>query len=59
MAVTVGSVDRIVRIVIGLVMIAYAIPVGFPPAGWNRVGWIGLLPIITALFESLAGARPV
>ena len=45
----VGSVDRIIRIVIGLVLIAYAIPLGFPSTGWNWVGWIGVVPLITAL----------
>ena len=45
----VGNVDRIVRIVIGLLLIAYAIPLGFPSTGWNWVGWIGVVPIMTAL----------
>lgn len=45
----VGSLDRVLRIVIGLVLIAYAIPVGFPQTGWNWVGWIGVVPILTAL----------
>ena len=45
----VGSIDRIIRVVIGLVLIAYAIPLGFPSTGWNWVGWIGVVPIITAL----------
>ena len=49
MSKNVGSVDRIIRIVIGLVLIAYAIPLGFPSTGWNWVGWIGVVPIITAL----------
>ena len=45
----VGGIDRIVRIVIGLLLIAYAIPVGFPATGWNWVGWIGVIPLITAV----------
>jgi Protein of unknown function (DUF2892) len=45
----VGMIDRIVRVVIGLVLIAYAIPVGFPVTGWNWVGWIGVMPILTAI----------
>jgi hypothetical protein len=44
-----GSTDRIIRIVIGLVLVAYAIPLGFPSTGWNWVGWIGIVPIVTAL----------
>ena len=46
----VGGVDRIVRVVIGLVLIAYAIPAGFPSTGWNWVGWIGIVPLLTAMF---------
>lgn len=45
-----GAFDRILRTVIGLLLIAYAIPVGFPDTGWNWVGWIGIIPIITAIF---------
>ena len=52
MSKNVGSLDRIVRVVIGLVLIAYAIPLGFPSTGWNWVGWIGVVPIITALVGS-------
>lgn len=50
MSQNVGSVDRILRIILGLVLIAYAIPVWFSPSGWNWVGWIGVVPILTALF---------
>jgi hypothetical protein len=45
----VGMADRIVRMAIGIVLIAYAIPIGFPATGWNWVGWIGIVPILTAL----------
>ena len=45
----VGAVDRVIRIVIGLVLIAFAIPIGFPSTGWNWIGWIGVLPILTAV----------
>ena len=45
----VGTVDRIIRIVIGLVLIAYAIPLGFSHTGWNWVGWIGVVPLITGI----------
>ena len=46
----VGSIDRVVRIVVGLVFIAYAIPLGFHQTGWNWTGWIGVVPIVTAIF---------
>jgi hypothetical protein len=51
----VGGLDRIVRIVLGIVLIAYAIPIGFPHTGWNWVGWIGVVPLLTAF----AGSCPL
>ena len=45
----VGTIDRVARIIIGLLLIAFAIPVGFPETGWNWVGWIGVIPILTAV----------
>lgn len=46
----VGSIDRVARIVIGVMLIAFAIPLGFPQTGWNWIGWIGIVPIATAVF---------
>ncbi len=46
----VGSADRIARIAVGILLIAYAIPVGFSQTGWNWVGWIGVVPLLTAVF---------
>jgi len=46
----VGLIDRIARVAVGLLLIAYAIPVGFPETGWNWVGWIGVIPLLTAIF---------
>jgi hypothetical protein len=45
----IGNLDRIIRIVVGVVLIAYALRLGFPETGWNWVGWIGVVPILTAL----------
>jgi hypothetical protein len=45
----IGTADRIARIIFGLVLIAYAIPLGFAHTGWNFIGWIGIIPIVTAL----------
>jgi len=47
----VGTLDRIARIVIGLVLLAYALKLGFPDTGWNWAGWIGVVPILTAVFR--------
>jgi hypothetical protein len=45
----VGSLDRLLRIIVGLALIAYAIPIGFHTTGWNWVGWIGVIPLLTAI----------
>lgn len=50
MSINVGIVDRVARFIIGLVMIAYAIPIGFAPGNWNWLGWIGIVPLATAIF---------
>ena len=52
MARNIGSFDRILRIIVGVVLIAYAIPLGFPHTGWNWTGWIGVVPLLTALVGS-------
>jgi membrane-associated protease RseP (regulator of RpoE activity) len=44
-----GSLDRGLRILVGLLLIAYAIPIGFPATGWNWAGWIGVVPLLTAI----------
>ncbi len=49
MSTNVGTVDRILRIIVGLGLIAFAIPFGFPQTGWNWLGWIGVVPLITGL----------
>ncbi len=48
----VGMIDRVVRIVLGLTLIAFAIPLGFPWIDWNWLGWIGLVPLVTAFAGS-------
>jgi hypothetical protein len=50
MSVNVGMLDRIARIVIGLALIAFALGYLAPGTGWNWVGWIGVVPILTAVF---------
>ncbi len=50
MSVNVGSIDRIARIVVGLLLIAFAISLGFPQTGWNWIGWVGLVPLLTGIF---------
>ena len=50
MTANVGSADRIIRILIGAALIAFALNLVFPNTGWNWLGWIGVVPILTALF---------
>lgn len=50
MKVNVGSIDRAVRIVVGLALIAM-VYVG-PQTPW---GWIGLIPLLTGLFRWCPG----
>ena len=42
-----GRTDRAVRILLGIILLAYALVI--PDTGWNWVGWIGVIPIITAI----------
>jgi len=49
MSVNVGTVDRIARIIVGIALIAFALGYIAPGTGWNWLGWIGVLPILTAL----------
>ncbi|HLH97254.1 MAG TPA: DUF2892 domain-containing protein [Xanthobacteraceae bacterium] len=48
MPVNVGTLDRVLRVLVGVALIAFAIPIGFPDTGWNWIGWIGVIPLITA-----------
>ena len=43
----VGGIDKILRIVVGLALIAFAL-VG-PETGYNVWGFIGIVPLITGL----------
>jgi hypothetical protein len=44
--------DRLVRIVLGLALIAFALGFIGPVTNLNWVGWIGVIPLATALFGS-------
>lgn len=45
----VGGIDRALRIVLGAVLLAYALRLGFPATGYNHLGWLGLIPLVTGL----------
>ncbi len=50
MTANVGTIDRAIKIVVGVLLIAFALRLGFPETGWNWIGWIGVIPIVTAIF---------
>ncbi|MFM7155579.1 MAG: DUF2892 domain-containing protein [Bacteroidota bacterium] len=45
------TIDRIARIILGIILLAYALKIGMPETGWNFIGWLGIIPIATALFS--------
>jgi hypothetical protein len=55
MTANVGSIDRIIRVIFGLALIAWALNYIFPNTGWNWVGWIGVVPILTAIIGTCPG----
>ena len=52
MLTNIGMLDRAIRIVIGALLLAFAFGYLYPATGWNWVGWIGVVPILTAVFGS-------
>ena len=49
MTINVGTADRVVRVLAGLGLVAFAFGWIAPASGWNWLGWIGVVPILTAL----------
>lgn len=47
MTVNIGSFDRIIRLVIGAALLYFALFA--QPNGYNWIGWVGIIPILTAL----------
>ena len=52
MTINVGTFDRIARIVVGVALIAFALGYIAPGTSWSWVGWIGVVPILTAVFST-------
>lgn len=52
MTANVGTFDRIARVVIGIALIAFALGYIAPGTSWSWVGWIGVVPILTAVFST-------
>lgn len=45
----IGALDRLLRFYLGLVMIGFALPFWAPQTGWNWIGWLGIVPLVSAL----------
>lgn len=50
MIVNVGWLDRLVRILFGAVLVAWALGYLGPVPSWGWAGWIGVVPILTGVF---------
>ena len=48
MTANVGTLDRIARVIIGIALIAFALGYIAPGTSWAWVGWIGVVPLLTA-----------
>ncbi|HVW72330.1 MAG TPA: DUF2892 domain-containing protein [Rhizomicrobium sp.] len=44
----IGQLDSILRSIVGMALILFALGLGFPETGWNWIGWIGIIPLATA-----------
>jgi hypothetical protein len=49
MTINVGLPDRILRLALGIALLAFALGYLYPGTGWNWLGWIGVVPILTAV----------
>ncbi|MGO4870425.1 MAG: DUF2892 domain-containing protein [Roseiarcus sp.] len=52
MKVNVGTIDRIIRVVLGVVLIAFALGFIAPGTPYHWIGWIGIVPLATAAVGS-------
>lgn len=43
----VGGIDKVLRIIVGVALLLFAIT-GVPATGYNWLGWLGIVPILTA-----------
>jgi hypothetical protein len=49
MTINVGLPDRILRLALGIALLAFALGYLYPGTGWNWLGWIDVVPILTAV----------
>lgn len=50
-ATNVGTVDRLIRVVLGVGLLAFAL-MGPADISWKWVGYIGVVPLLTAIFRT-------
>ncbi len=50
MTANVGMIDRVIRAVLGIGLLWFALLAA--PTGYNWIGWIGVVPLVTALIGS-------
>ena len=50
MTADVGFFDRLARIVVGAALLAFALGYLAPGVSWHWIGWIGVIPVLTAVF---------
>lgn len=48
MKANVGSVDRVLRIILGVALLSM---LGWAPEPWRYLGFVGIVPIATAIFS--------
>lgn len=44
-----GTIDRALRVIVGLVLLAYALKFIGAGSSWSWIGWFGVVPLLTAL----------
>ena len=52
MKINVGAIDRALRVIVGIALLAFAFGLIGPATGWNWVGWIGIIPLATGAVGS-------
>lgn len=52
MKTNVGMIDRVVRVILGVALIAFALGFIAPGTPYHWIGWIGIVPLATAAVGS-------
>lgn len=49
MSVNEGAIDRALRVIVGLALIAFALGFIAPGSAYAKFGWIGVVPLLTGI----------